>query len=168
MKQHVTSRTRTVMLLAAAILMMSLVAGCAANREARENAGSLKLSLEVSEIFQTYRVLPNHRYYYTGSNTKPSAIIGIDQDYTLSTRLWKEVPDLTSEQLKKWVDHMLGFRPPVRTFGASILNGKGEQVGVWYSPFNNTPVAVQADNRVEIIPPSRASNPGMPRKYGGF
>ena len=78
------------------------------------------------------------------------------------------MPDLTTEQLKKWVDQILGFRPPVRTFGSYILNGKGEQVGIWYSPFNTTPVSVQADNRVEIIPPSTISNPGMPRKYGDF
>jgi len=137
---------------AACLLMVSLLAGCASKQEARGNNGTLKLSLEVSQIFETYQVLPEYRYYYTGSVTKPNAIMGIDRNYTLDTRLWNEVVNLTPEQLKKRVDLMNGFRPPTRTFGAYILDGSGEQVGIWYSPYNDAPVAVQPDKRIQVIP----------------
>jgi hypothetical protein len=140
------------MLLAAVILMVSLLAGCASNQKARGNMGTLKLSLEVSQIFQTYQVLPEYRYFFHGSVNKPNAIMGIDRNYTLVTRLWKEAPDLTSEQLKRWVDRILGYLPPVRTFGAYILGPDGEQVGIWYSPYPDAPVSVQPDKRIEIIP----------------
>jgi len=142
-----------VMQLATWILMISLLAGCASNHKARGNFGILKLSREVSRIFETFQVLPQYKYYFSGSVTKPRAIMGIDRNYTLATGLWKEAADLTPEQLKKWVDQMLGFLPPTRTFGAYILGPNGQRVGIWYSPHNDNSVTVQPDNRIEIIPP---------------
>ncbi len=157
-----------VMQIAGWMVMIGLLAGCALNQEARKNFGTLKLSSEVSEIFQTYRVLPNHRYYYSGSDTKPKAIIGIDQTYSLETRLWKEAADLNSEQLKRWVDQMLGFRPPGRTFGSAILSANGEKVGIWYSPYVYTTVKVEADNQVMVYPPSAARRPALPKGFREF
>jgi hypothetical protein len=154
--------------IAAWSLAIGLLAACASGPEARENFGILKLSSEVSQIFQTFQVLPDHRYYYSGSDTKPQAIIGIDQNYTLESRLWKEAADLTPEQLKRWVDQMLGFLPPVRTFGSAILNASGEQVGIWYSPFNDTIVRVEADNRIMVYPPSSARKPSLPKALKGL
>jgi len=170
MKQRFNPRTWAVLLPAACLLMVSLLAGCASNPEARQNLGTLRLSSEVSQIFETYQVLPNHRYYYSGSSTKPKAIIGIDQNYSLDTRLWKEAADLNSEQLKRWVDQILGFRPPVRTFGSSILSASGQKVGIWYSPFDYTTVKVEADNQVMVFPPSEARRPSIPKglKGAGF
>ena len=169
MIQSLKSRKWPVRQTAAGILMIGLLAGCAANQQARGNYGSLKLSSEVDQVFQKYQVLPQYRYYFSGSETKPQAIIGIDRNYTLVTRLWKEVPDLTSEQLKKWIDQMLGFRPAIRTFGAQILGPGGEQVGIWYSPYNDTTVALQADNRIEVVPPSYTRQLSIPnglRRFG--
>ena len=159
---------RSVMQMAAGILMIGLLAGCAANQPAQETYGTLKPSDEVDQIFQKYQVLPEYRYYISGSVTKPQAIIGIVRNYTLDTRLWQAVTDLTSEQLKKWVDQMLLFRPPLYTFGAYILGPNGEQVGIWYSPYNYTTVAVQADNRVEVVPPSYARRVPIPEKWRGL
>ena len=143
----------TVIQMAGWILMIGLLAGCASNHQARGNFGILKLSREVSRIFESYKVLPEYNYYLSGSVTKPRAIMGIDRNYTLATGLWKEAADLTPEQLKKWVDQILGFLPPTRTFGAYILDPNGQQVGIWYSPRNDSSVTVQPDNRIEIIPP---------------
>ena len=44
--------------------------GCA------ENYGRLQRSAEVDKIFKTYRVLPDHRYYFTGPEGRPDAIMG--------------------------------------------------------------------------------------------
>ena len=167
MKKLITACKRTV-IMGVCIMMVGLLAGCASGPEARKDYGTLKLSSEVSDIFQSYQVLPDHKYYYTGSDTKPQAIIGIDQTYTLSTRLWKEAAGLTSEQLKKWVDQMLGFRPPVRTFGSTILGPNGEQIGIWYSSYGFTTVKVEADKQVMVYPPNRASQPNLPRFLQDF
>jgi len=150
------------------ILMIGLFAGCASKQEARGNFGILQLSTEVSQIFENYQVFPNYKYYFTGSETKPLAIMGINRNYTLVTQIWKETADLNSEQLKRWVDQMLEFRPPVRTYGAHILGADGEQVGIWYSPYNDSPVKMLADNQIEVIPPSYAQKSTLPRGFRGF
>jgi len=145
-------RRCALMQMAAWILLIGLLAGCAANSKDRQNSGILKLSIEVSKIFESYQVLPEYRYYFYGSSTKPRAIMGIDQNYTLSTQLWKEAANLTPEQLKGWVEQILGFMPPTRTYGAYILGPADEKVGIWYSPYPDAPVSVQPDKRVEVIP----------------
>jgi hypothetical protein len=168
MMKSLKARKWPVMQMAAGILMIGLLTGCATNRQARETYGTLKPSREVDQIFQKYQVLPKYKYYFSGSETKPQAIIGIDRNYTLDTRLWQAAVDLTYEQLKKWVDQMLLFRPPLYTFGAYILGANGEQVGIWYSPYNYTTVAVQADNRIEVVPPSYARRVAIPKKWRGL
>ena len=167
MLKLIKTRKWTPIQLAAGILMISLLAGCAANKVARENSGSLKLSTEVSQVFQTYKVLPQYRYYFAGSDTKPTAIIGIDPNYTLDTAVWQAAVDLTPGQLQNWVQQMLGFQPPARTFGAYILDGKGQSVGIWYSLDTEVPVAVLPDKRIEIIPPEGGGT-GFPEGRGGF
>ncbi|MEJ2101083.1 MAG: hypothetical protein P8X68_14065 [Desulfobacterales bacterium] len=151
MIQSLKPRKWSVIQMAAGILMIGLLAGCASNKVARENSGSLKLSSEVSQIFQTYKVLPEYRYYITGSVTKPHVIMGIDQDYTFDSPLWQAAADLSPEQLKKWVDQMLGFQIPTRTFGAYILDPGGKRVGIWYSPYPDVPVEVHPDKRIVVI-----------------
>ncbi|MEJ2101084.1 MAG: hypothetical protein P8X68_14070 [Desulfobacterales bacterium] len=167
MIQSLKPRKWSVMQMAAAILMIGLLAGCAANRQARENSGSLKLSPEVSQIFQTYKVLPQYKYYFSGPDTKPTAIVGIDRNYTLDTQVWQAAADLTPEKLQNWVGQMLGFNPAWRTFGAYILDGKGQPVGIWYSLDNEVPVAVQPDKRIEIIAPPDTGERGFPEGMGG-
>ena len=169
MTKLIKHRKWTAIQMAAGILIIGLLAGCAANQQARETYGRLKPSSEVNQIFQKYQVLPQYRYYITGSETKPQAIIGIDRNYTLVTRLWQAVPDLTSKQLKEWVDQMLGFGPQLYTFGAYILGPNGQQVGIWYSPYNDTTVTMQADNRIEVVPPSYTRQLSIPnglRRFG--
>lgn len=142
----------TLMQMAAWILLVGLLAGCASNPKDRQNSGILKLSIEVSKIFESYQVLPDYKYYFYGSATKPRAIMGIDRNYTLTTQLWKEAVDLTPERLKGWVQQILAFMPPTRTYGAYILGPADEKVGIWYSPYPDAPVSVQPDKRVEVIP----------------
>jgi hypothetical protein len=168
MLKSLKPRKWSVMQMAAGILMSSLLAGCAANQQARGNFGTLKPSREVDQIFQKHQVLPEYKYYISGSVTKPQAIIGIDRNYTLDTRLWQAAENLTSEQLKKWVDQMLLFRPQLYTFGAYILGPNGERVGIWYSSYNHTTVAVHADNRIEVVPPSYARRVPIPEQWRGL
>jgi len=168
MGKSIKYRKWTVIQMAAWILMIGLFAGCASNPEAPGNSGILQLSTEVSQTFESFQVLPQYKYYFTGSETKPLAIMGIDRNYTLVSQIWKEAGDLTPEQLKKWVNQILEFRPPMRTYGAHILGTNGEKVGIWYSPYNDSPVTMLADNQVEVVPPSYARKPTFPRGLRGF
>jgi hypothetical protein len=168
MPNSIKCRQRELIRLAAWVLLIGLVAGCASKQESRENFGILQPSTEVSKIFESYQVLPNYKYFFTGSETKPLAIMGIDRNYTLVTRLWKEAADLTPEQLKGWVNQIGGFRPPFRTYGAHILGPAGQQVGIWYSLYDDSQVKMLGDKQIEVVPPSYMRKPSLPKGMKGF
>lgn len=135
--------------LSALLLMLTVVfSGCSTNY------GQLRLSTEVENTFLDAIVLPNHKYYYSGGDTRPRAILAIHNSYKLRTNLWKEV-DLESEQLKNWIQQMRDFLEgySFRTFGSRVLDPEGKQVGIWYSAWNRTPVKMVGENEVAVYPP---------------
>lgn len=76
------------------IAALTLLIGCSGTW------GKYKRSDEVKKTYETYQVLPDYNYYYSGSNVRPEAVMGIQKDYTLtSADLWTAV-DLDSKQLK--------------------------------------------------------------------
>ena len=118
------------------------------------NYSGLMTSNEVNIIFESFQVLDDHNYYYSGSDNRPEAILGIHKDYTLSTRLWKPV-NLTSEQLKLWVNMMTDHRgTSFRTWGARVIVPDGKQIGIWYSPYSWTSVKMKDDRHVVINTPT--------------
>jgi hypothetical protein len=133
--------------------LLIVLQACSAERA--NLSGRINSSQEVTWLFETYTVLPDHNYYYSGPDGKPDAIIGIDKQYILDTKLWKPV-DLTPEQLKKWMNFILdsiGF-VPIKIFGAHILNPSGQRVGVWYSPWAPSTVIMGTDNHISVYPPN--------------
>jgi hypothetical protein len=144
MKFWLATKSTTIILIA---LIVHL--GCA------ENYGRLQRSQEVNDIFKSYQVLSDHRYYYSGPEGRPEAILGIHRDYTLKTTQWTEVV-LTENLLRKWVDWLnFHFDTYVRYFPAGyvILDPNGKQVGVWYSIWDDAPVIFKEDNVIEVYPP---------------
>ena len=130
------------------LIFQTAFLGCAANY------GSLRHSREVTHSFETYKILADYRYYYSGVDTEPNAIIGIDRRYQLCSKLWKEV-DLTSTQLKSWIDRMQQTHEfPVSPSGSLILDPAGRQVGIWYSAWDNTIVKMEKDNHIVVHTPS--------------
>jgi hypothetical protein len=134
------------------MVIMIIFSGCAGNY------GLIQRSREAGRSFESYQVFSDHNYYFSGPAAIPYAIIGIHQDYTLKSRLWKRV-DLTPDQLKRWLDlgmqGTLGFPPS----GSYIYGPDGQQIGIWYSIFNGTVVKMENDNLVVVHPPS--SYPGQ-------
>ena len=55
------------------------------------NYGSNKLSDAARDKIENFQVLPDHNYYYTGSNVRPQALIAIHKSYTVSEGIWKKV-----------------------------------------------------------------------------
>ena len=113
--------------------------------------GKLERSRDVTTVFETPRVLENHRYYYNGWGSVPYAIIAIDRKYKLRKGLWKEV-DATVPLLRGWVNQMdsiYGYPPR----GFKILDHKGAQVGVWYSSKQWTTIVIEKDNQIAVFAP---------------
>ena len=115
------------------------------------NYGKLQPSPEITKIFDDYRILSDHLYYYSGLQGVPDAIIGIQSNYSLKSKRWQPV-DLTSLSLRKWVDRM-AYVHMVTPRGAWILGPDGNRIGVWYSARHQTTVRVEQGNRVVNVPP---------------
>jgi hypothetical protein len=153
MKSTKTLRNALRIIAACALLPVIQVAlcGCA-------NWGSIRYSPEVTQMFRTYRILPDHRYYYTGLESMPYAIVAIDDRYSLVSRVWHEI-DPRSEQYKNMVDNIwIQFGGIYDPRGALIVDQSGKQVGIWYSSWTWTGVKTKDDNQLIIYSPYE---PGM-------
>jgi hypothetical protein len=118
------------------------------------NYGGLRLSNDVNKIFESHQVLDDYNYYYSGSDNRPAAILGVHKDYTLRSNLWKSV-EMTSEQLKLWVNMMTDHRgTDIRIYGSRVISPDGKDIGIWYSPWNHTTVRMEDDGHVVINTPS--------------
>jgi hypothetical protein len=113
--------------------------------------GKLKRDRDVNQTFQTYKVLPDHKYYTSGQANIPYAIIGINKNYKLRPGMWQEV-QLTTPLLRSWVsnmDNIYGYPP----YGSIILDDNGKQIGIWYSSKQWTTVIIEEDSEVAILAP---------------
>jgi hypothetical protein len=157
--EEIKKITKTTFLSALAlILMLILLAGCAAT--SGKKSSGVVTSREATEIWHSYEILPNYRYYYSGPETQPNYIIGIDDQYSLVTGLWKPV-DLTPAMLKNWFNYI---RPRVgysqSPYGAFITDSQGKQIGLWYSvrDWRLTGTArVDENNQVTVTRPARST-----------
>lgn len=142
----------------AVIFVFTLVMSCVG-----ASYGGLRLSNEVNKIFESYQVLENYNYYYSGSDNRPDAILGVHKNYTLRSELWKSV-ELTPDQLKLWVNMMTDHRgTDIRIYGSRVISPEGKDIGIWYSPWNQTTVRMEDDRHVVINTPSLSP---MHRKRG--
>lgn len=127
-------------------LASTLVTGCF------ENYGRLKHNTDVTRAFINNQIEQDYKYYYYGRTNMPYAIVGIDRDYHMQSRVWREV-DHDTEQFKKmilrvWDDVFL----PFYLSGADITNPSGKKVGVWYSGIWYAAVRFEENNRIVIMP----------------
>ena len=124
------------------------------------NYGRLQSSHEISKMFDSYQILADHIYYYSGLQGVPDAIIGIHANYSLNTRVWRQV-DISPLLLKKWV-YRMSYVHLVRPRGAWIIGPEGNRIGIWYSARHQTSVRLEKDNRVVIVPPLPPELRGVP------
>ena len=135
------------------ILFMALFAGCAGNY------GNISPSREITDRFHAYEILPDLRYYYTGPDAYPLAIIGIHSRFSLESRFWKPV-DLTSRHLRDWLN--FGGRRvdnDLNIHGANLTGPAGEWIGVWYAIRDWKSwgtVRLEEENRVVVTTPDLA------------
>ena len=97
------------------------------------NFGWLRNSEEVGRSFSTLQVSPNYRYWYLYLENSPYAVVGLNREYRIEDISWTEV-EAGSEVFRKVVGLVESFPVPgYITYGAYILDSKGERIGVWYS-----------------------------------
>jgi hypothetical protein len=116
------------------MLMVGLTAiACAGG--AFGNYGRIDPSGEATLAFERYSVDPTYRYYISGSDVYPNALIGLSRDYHLDPKtLWKEV-EMTPKLMKELVDQMKARTSQLMQFpqGFNLVDDQGRVIGVWYS-----------------------------------
>jgi hypothetical protein len=126
MTRHMSKMNRA---LAAALAL--LVSACAT-----ADIGKLRTSPDVERTFETLQVNPDYRYWYLYLEESPYAVLGLNPEYRIEDIWWTEVKPGT-ETFQKVTELVRRFPvPSSRTFGAYILDAKGEKIGVWYSSLN--------------------------------
>ncbi len=106
--------------------------------------------------FEHYSVNPVYRYYISGSDVYPNALIGLSRDYHLDPEtLWKEV-QMTPKLMKEIVDLMKVRASQLMQFpqGFNLVDDQRRVIGVWYSIITaRTFVQMKKDRIVRIDTP---------------
>lgn len=135
----------------AAVLAAATVAGCGGRH------GAIRLDVAAQRGFEAAEVLAGHRYYTTGSENSPDAILALRSDRPLRGGRWREVP-MTRETLARLVDRMRGTRND-GPHGSVVVDDRGERIGVWLSWLSPLPVRLLDDGSVIVAPPVSLPEP---------
>ncbi|MCE5265226.1 MAG: hypothetical protein LLG97_17045 [Deltaproteobacteria bacterium] len=117
--------------------------------------GSLRPNLETTNAYLSAQVDPEMKYYLTGSDLYPAAIIGIVKAWTLESDLWKPL-DLDPPRLKELIFNIKsqGMGAGVLPYGHEIFDDREEKIGNLFSlPGQNVTVWVKGEKRVQISTP---------------
>jgi hypothetical protein len=118
------------------IMILIPLSGCTMS-----NYGKLKSNPEVKQSFETYQILPNHKYYFRGAKSRPTVIVGINENYELNLKLWVQI-DPESEDFRIIIDRvsLQGMGGTVEPWGFRILDPAGNDIGIWYSAISSAAV----------------------------
>lgn len=138
------------------LMIVVVLVGCAA-----QNYGRLNSDTEVTTAFQNHQALPDHIYYYRGTQSRPFVIAGIHKDFVLDSPLWIEI-DLQSKDFGTLIDRvsLQGMGSTVHPWGFKIIDGSGREIGVWYSAIRAAAVDVDENGRIVNLSPIRAVTTG--------
>ena len=118
--------------------------------------GHLKPTSQVKEAFEAYQAFPGYNYYYWGTYSQPVVIAGIKQDYRLVSKMWLPV-DPQSKDFRTLIDKvsLQGMGGTVEPWGFTIIDEKGQTIGIWYSAVRAAAVSVDEASHVVSISPTR-------------
>jgi hypothetical protein len=120
------------------------------------NYGRFNPSDAVSQAFATYQVNKDYRYYISGPDLNPNALMGLAKAHQLDpSTTWREV-QMTPEKMKEIVEGMNTkvYNQHESQKGFEILDNNGRPIGAWYSIMRaRTFVSMKEDGTVRIDSP---------------
>lgn len=116
-------------------------AGCAAEY------GRLNIDSTVAQSFRNSEMRDDYRYYYSGRENKPSAIIGIDPAFQFSSKYWTPIEPSQFSTMVGRMHPEYGF-----LYGAFMLAPDGRKAGVWYSWVNHFTAKFEGDRIIVYSP----------------
>ncbi len=137
-------------------LMLITFCGCSLS-----NYGQLKSNPEVTQTFKNYKILPDTKYYYWGTFGQPVAIVGINSNYTLNSKVWVPI-DPESKDFRTLINKvsLQGTGNIAHPWGFTILDNAGNDVGVWYSAIRAAAVKIDANGQIVNLSPIRTATIG--------
>jgi hypothetical protein len=147
-----------------AIILFSMIliplGGCSLS-----NYGKLKSTPEIKQSFETYQILPNHKYFFRGVKSRPTVIVGINENYELNLKMWVQI-NTESEDFRIIIDRvsLQGMGRTYEPWGFRILDAAGNDVGVWYSAISTAAVQINENRQITNLQPSRTVAIGDQRK----
>ena len=125
-----------------ATFMIVLTAACSGNY------GKLQYNNEVGQAFQKFEMITGYRYYTSGRQSLPTAIVGIDPAFEFSSKFWTAIePNEFQTMVNRLSTPVTGILS-----GAYLIAPDGRRAGVWYSRVNTVSVKYE-DNRIIILFP---------------
>jgi hypothetical protein len=120
------------------------------------NYGRILPSEEADRDLEDGVVHPEIRYYISGSDLYPNALMGLNRDYRLDREtLWKEVV-MTPGKLREIVGFMKAKASEHGQFphGFDLIDTGSRKIGFWYSIFTaRTFLRFEEDGTVMILTP---------------
>ncbi len=137
-------------------MALAALGGCAMS-----NYGRLESNSDVRRAFEAYQIMPDHRYYYRGTFSRPFAMVGIHKNYELNSKLWVEV-DPQSKDFRTLIDRisLQGSGSTTEPWGFTILDHSGSRIGVWYSAIRAAAVQVNEKGQIVNLAPLRTVTKG--------
>ena len=152
---NILNRRNSLFTLIASALMLILLAGCAATGDIY---GTTDRDRDLDNMFRNYEVLQDYNYFTSGGYDRPNAILLIHKDYELDNpgNLWRPIPNVDYEQMRKWVSVISSdqdFNRSANYYAAYILDQNGQRVGVWYSVETFATVKFLEGNKILVYTP---------------
>ncbi len=134
----------------ALLLLSALISGCAT-----VPSGHARYSDRVDALFQSATVIPDHTYYFLGSENDPDAVIVIDNRYRLQTsRAWART-EPSVKMLQRWAFMARTYEGDLACpYRGVVLRGPdGQQVGMGYSRWTFTTITYPKPGVVAVGQP---------------
>ena len=107
------------------------------------------------KTFEAFQMDPGMKYYYSGQDAYPNAMIGLKKEYVLDNKFWKPIkPD--SEMFQRLIQSMQrnASEQGESEYGFAIKDPHGRSIGIWYSLLKiNKTIEMKGDNKVDIYTP---------------
>jgi len=140
---YISKHSKPYFALFAGAVMLIVLVGCT------QDYGRFSRDADLDQAFNKGEILPELNYYYSGIESKPSAIIGVDPAYLVPSRFWIAF-EPQPEQLKKMRKRVYS-RPGYAYFGWYMLDQDGTAIGVWfYGPHTRS---FKVDQQKRIVQP---------------
>ncbi len=135
------------------LMLAVLVTGCLGSY------GSLRNNPSVTLQFKEANVPHDYRFYYSGREFMPYAVVGIRPDIRFNSRMWTPV-DPKEQRFKRMLDFMYSRYHREDPVGSEILDPEGRKLGIWYSTYRQTAVKLEKDGSLSILSPYVPENEG--------